>query len=99
MHTGGEQRAAIRGRVRARHLLADYAYAMISLFIVGVTSFSRLGQVYGARNDYALSEVTRDVLDTVGVWGSNPHAPTNCLNKFSFLRHCKMEHINCLPGF
>jgi hypothetical protein len=55
------------GRVRARHLLADYAYALISLFIVDVTSL--VGQVYSARNDYALSGVTRDGLDPVGVWG------------------------------
>ena len=30
--------------------------------------FSRLGQIYGARNDYVLSEVTRDGLDTAGVF-------------------------------
>ena len=34
----------------------------------------------GLKNDYALYEVTRDGIDTVGVWGSNPHAPTNPLN-------------------
>jgi hypothetical protein len=34
-------------------------------------------QVYADRNDYALYEVRGDGVDTVGVWGSNPHAPTN----------------------
>jgi len=42
--------------------------------------FSRLGQVYGARNDYAQSGVTRDGLDTAEVWGSSPHAPTISVN-------------------
>jgi hypothetical protein len=36
--------------------------------------------VYGNKNDYALSDLSRDGVDTVGVCGSNPHAPTNKLN-------------------
>ena len=45
-------------------------------FIQRVRDFSnRFGQVHGARNDYALSVVTWDGVDTVGVCGSNPHAP------------------------
>ena len=32
---------------------------------------------YGAKNVYALYAVLRPRIDTVGVWGSNPHAPTN----------------------
>jgi hypothetical protein len=34
---------------------------------------SRFGCVYDARNDCALYVVTSDGVDTVGVWGSNPH--------------------------
>jgi hypothetical protein len=30
----------------------------------------------GDKNDYALYRVISDGVDTVGVWGSNPHAPT-----------------------
>ena len=44
-------------------LLADYASAA-------------LVRVYLVRRDYALSELIGDGVDTVGVWGSNPHAPT-----------------------
>ena len=35
---------------------------------------------YGAKNVYALCAVLGPRLDTVGVWGSNPHAPTNLSN-------------------
>ena len=32
-------------------------------------------------------------IDTVGVWGSNPHAPTNFLSKFALLNiHCNLAH-------
>ena len=37
---------------------------------------NRFSCVYGPRKNYALYEVTRLFFDTVGVWGSNPHAPT-----------------------
>jgi hypothetical protein len=36
--------------------------------------------VYGDKNDYALWGLSRDGVDTVGVCGSNPHAPTNVFN-------------------
>jgi hypothetical protein len=36
------------------------------------------------KNDYALYEVTEDDFDTVGVWGSNPHAPTIFIELFRY---------------
>ena len=44
---------------------------------MSVTSLVATVYVYQPGNDYALYEVTRYGIDTVGVWGSNPHAPTN----------------------
>jgi hypothetical protein len=57
-------------------LLADYAYELINSYRVSVTSLTAFVNVYDDRKDYALSEMTRNGVDTVGVWGSNPHAPT-----------------------
>ena len=37
---------------------------------------SSLVNVYADKNDYALGDLSRDGVDTVGVCGSNPHAPT-----------------------
>jgi len=45
-----------------------------------MTSQAALVNIQRVSKDCALSEVTRDGLDTVGVWGSNPHAPTNVFN-------------------
>jgi hypothetical protein len=47
---------------------------------VSVTSLAAQVNVYGHRNDYALPAATCDGVDTVGVWGSNPHAPTIFFN-------------------
>ena len=58
-------------------LLADYASNPIKLCSVRVTSPNLPINVYGDKNDYALLDLSRDGVDTVGVWGSNPHAPTN----------------------
>jgi hypothetical protein len=66
--------------------LADYAWNLINLYSVSVTSLTAFVNVYGDKNDCALCEVTRVGVDTVGVWGSNPHAPTNIIqqiHKFS----------------
>jgi hypothetical protein len=41
-----------------------------------VTSLAAAVNVHRLENDYALYVVTSDGVDTVGVWGSNPHAPT-----------------------
>ncbi|HLA11356.1 MAG TPA: hypothetical protein VJ023_12285, partial [Pyrinomonadaceae bacterium] len=57
-------------------LLADYAYELINSYRVRVTSLAALVNVYGDRKNYALYELAGDGVDTVGVWGSNPHAPT-----------------------
>ena len=40
-----------------------------------------LVDVYGNRNEYALSNLSSDGVDTVGVCGSNPHAPTNSIQQ------------------
>jgi hypothetical protein len=47
--------------------LADYAWNLISLYSVIVTSLTAQVNVYRLGNDYALSGVTRDDLDPVGV--------------------------------
>jgi hypothetical protein len=39
-------------------------------------SLATLVNVYGVRNDYWPYEVAGDGVDTMGAWGSNPHAPT-----------------------
>jgi hypothetical protein len=64
-------------------LLADYASNPINLCSVSVTSLAALVNVYRVRKHYALLDVIRDGVDTVGVWGSNPHAPTNPLNNLA----------------
>ena len=38
---------------------------------------------YAAKADYALYVAVGPRIDTVGVWGSNPHAPTNALNNLA----------------
>ena len=43
---------------------------------------SRIVNVWRVGNDYALSAVTWDGVDTVGVCGSNPHAPTRFIELF-----------------
>ena len=73
--------------------MADCAYELINSYRVSVTSLTAFVNVYGDRNDYALSEMTRDGVDTVGVWGSNPHAPTNNSDK---LRYLTLTHHSLL---
>ncbi len=51
------------------------------LYSVSVISLAAQANVYGLRNDYAFYEVTSDGVDTVGVWGSNPHASTIFMSK------------------
>ncbi|MDX6445650.1 MAG: hypothetical protein QOH71_2724 [Blastocatellia bacterium] len=46
---------------------------------------SRQGMFYGAKNVYALYAVLCPRLDTVGVWGSNPHAPTIIISRVSIV--------------
>jgi len=48
-----------------------------------MSSLAGLVNVCRGRRDYALFEVTSDGVDTVGVWGSNPHAPTNLFNNLA----------------
>ena len=78
----GEQLGAwctLRTRGRCHQfgrLLADYAWNPINLFSVRVTSLAALVYVYRVKTEYALFELAGDGVDTVGVWGSNPHAPT-----------------------
>ena len=47
-----------------------------------MTSQAALVNIQRVSKDCALSEVTRDGLDTAEVWGSSPHAPTNPFNKY-----------------
>jgi len=56
-------------------LLADYAWNLINLYSVSVTSLAAQVNVYGLRNDYALHVASCDGVDTAEVWGSSPHAP------------------------
>ena len=64
-------------QARLGRLLADCDYALINLCSVDVTSPTAVVNVCGLKNDYALYEATGDGVDSVGVWGSNPHAPTS----------------------
>ncbi len=60
-----------------------YAWSPINPCNVSLTSLAALVSVYRVRKNYALCEVTSDGVDTVGVWGSNPHAPINRINNFA----------------
>ena len=73
-------------------LLADYAWNLINLYSVSVTSLAAQVNVYGLRNDYALHVASCDGVDTVGVWGSNPHAPTNFIELFRYFRPPLVVH-------
>jgi subtilisin family serine protease len=42
---------------------------------------------WSVKNVYALYAVLGPRLDTVGVWGSNPHAPTNFFNELALTGH------------
>jgi hypothetical protein len=55
-------------------------------FIQCERDFSSRWLSYGPGNDYALDEMTGDGADTVGVWRSNPHAPTILLSNDSPLK-------------
>ena len=61
-------------------VLAGYAWNIVNFCCVSVPSLAAPVNVYRLRNDYALYEVRSDGVDTVGVWGSNPHAPTIIIN-------------------
>ncbi|SRR6266404_2009365 len=72
-------------------LLADYACA--NQFIQRERDFSsRFVEFRSVRNDYALY-VVLNAVDTVGVWGSNPHAPTNPLKNFRRIRSSNTLHL------
>jgi hypothetical protein len=49
-----------------------------------VTSQAALVNIQRVSKDCALSEVTRDGLDTAEVWGSSPHAPTIFVGLFRY---------------
>ena len=56
----------------------DFATLCVALirFIQRIRDFSsRDVNFYAAKADYALYAVLGPRLDTVGVWGSNPHVP------------------------
>jgi hypothetical protein len=58
----------------------DFATTRLALirFIQRIRDFSsREICFYAVKADYALYAALGPRLDTVGVWGSNPHAPTN----------------------
>jgi hypothetical protein len=74
-------------------LLADFANALIQFIPRGRDFSNRFGCVYGDRNDYALYEVTSDGVDTVGIWGSNPHAPTNTLNNLALTTFSRIQAV------
>jgi hypothetical protein len=62
---------------------------------MSVTSLAALVNVYRFQNEYALYEVTGDRVDTVGVWGSNPHAPTIFIQqnrRFRLIRRFRIVH-------
>ena len=48
-----------------------------------MTSLAALVNVCRGVRDYSLSKVIGDGVDTVGVWGSNPHAPTNLFDNLA----------------
>ena len=66
-------------------LLADYAWNLVNLYSVSVTSLAAPVSVYRLKNDYVIHAVSCDGVDTVGVWGSNPHAPTNRFNNLTWI--------------
>jgi len=56
----------------------------IICFIQRIRDFSSRGiSFYAAKADYALYGAVGPRIDTVGVWGSNPHAPTIPFNNLA----------------
>ncbi len=65
----------------------DFATTRLALvrFIERIRDFSsRDVSFYAAKNDYALYAAVGPRIDTVGVWGSNPHAPTIFIELFRY---------------
>jgi hypothetical protein len=89
-------------RPLAKHfgrLLADYPCNLINLNRVSVTSLGAPVQFTGIRNDCAGYELTGDGFDTVGVWGSNPHAPTIFIDLFRYFCPPFIVHGTSLADF
>jgi hypothetical protein len=66
----------------------DFATTRLALirFIQRIRDFSsREIHFYAVKADYALYAASGPRLDTVGVWGSNPHAPTNNFNNLALM--------------
>src|SRR6185436_10973740 len=88
-------------------LLADYASNPIDLCSVSVTSLAALVNVYRVRRHYVLLDLTGDGVDTVGVCGSNPHAPTRSFSitdatpsfrcSVNTMKHIRMLALVFLP--
>src|SRR5258705_1101431 len=80
-----------RAALRVCHDFATLRLALIRL-IQRIRDFSsREINFYAAKADYALCVAVGPRIDTVGGWGSNPHAPTNFLSKSALLStHCNL---------
>ena len=64
----------------------DFATTRLALirFIQRIRDFSsREISFYAVKADYALYVAVGPRIDTVGVWGSNPHAPTISINNLA----------------
>ena len=73
----GTEISARKNEISNCHDFATTRLALIR-FIQRIRDFSsREINFYAAKADYALYVAVGPRLDTVGVWGSNPHAPTN----------------------
>ena len=75
----------LKGAEPGMMICHDFATTRLALirFIQRIRDFSsRESCFYAVKAHYALYVAVGPRLDTVGVWGSNPHAPTNQINNF-----------------
>jgi hypothetical protein len=76
-----------------RILLREFAQAIWFLIVTGALPDPSEGSGFESH--------LIEWIDTVGVWGSNPHAPTNSINKLRPLPSVfyAPKRSNCLPSF
>src|SRR5216683_2755227 len=97
-----EGQSAVERRKREKLICHDFATNRLALigFIQRIRDFSsRDVNFYAAKNDYALYVLVGPRIDTVGVWGSNPLAPTNPFNNLRAKNLQKsLEHYRSTVG-
>jgi hypothetical protein len=88
-------------RVAAGSICHDFATTRLALipFIQRIRDFSsREICFYAVKVDYALYVAVGLRIVTVGVWGSNPHAPTNFLSNLATIASLSVTPIYAIQS-